>query len=140
MRIYTKMHSSDNLEKGISTFYGELLRMKMIMDAAARKAPLLILLDEIFRGTNPRDRILATRNIIGQLLRQNVIGMLTTHDLELGELEKEYPGSIRNYHFTDEIRDGEIHFDYKIKPGLAQTANALALMKLVGIKVEDTKL
>ena len=140
MRIYTKMHSSDNLEKGISTFYGELLRMKMIMDAAARKAPLLILLDEIFRGTNPRDRILATRNIIGQLLRQNVIGMLTTHDLELGELEKEYPGSIRNYHFTDEIRAGEIHFDYKIKPGLAQTANALALMKLVGIKVEKTRL
>jgi len=55
----------------------------------------------------------------------------------LGELEKEYKGSIYNYHFTDEIRDNEIHFDYRMKPGIAQTTNAVTLMKLVGIAVEE---
>lgn len=64
--------------------------------------------------------------------------LITTHDLELGELEKEYESTtISNYHFTDEIRDGDIHFDYKIKRGIAQTANAVALLKMVGIEVED---
>lgn len=136
MQMYSKMHILDNLEERISTFYAELLRMKMIIDAAVQGTPLLILLDEIFRGTNPQDRIFATRIIIKQLQRLNTVGLVTTHDLELGKLEKEYPGSICNYHFTDEIRDGSIFFDYKIKPGIARTANALSLMKLIGIDVE----
>ena len=137
MQVYSKMQIHDSLEERVSTFYGELIRMKMIIDAAQTGAPLIILLDEIFRGTNPRDRIFATRTIIRQLHKLNVIGLVTTHDHELGELEKEYTRSISNYHFTDEIRDGNIHFDYKIKPGIAQTANAVALMKLVGIEVEE---
>ncbi len=137
MQVYSKMQIHDNLEERVSTFYSELIRMKMIIDAAQTGAPLIILLDEIFRGTNPRDRIFATRTIIKQLHTLNVIGLVTTHDYELGELEKEYTRSISNYHFTDEIRDGDIHFDYKIKPGIAQTANAVALMKLVGIEVPE---
>ena len=136
MQIYSKMYTNDNLEKGVSTFYGELIRVKKIMDAAKAESPMIILLDEIFRGTNPQDRIFATRNIIGQLRKLNVIGLVTTHDLELGELEKEYAGSISNYHFTDEIRAGDMYFDYKIKPGISQTANAVALMKMIGIEVE----
>ena len=86
------------------------------------------------------DGIFATRTIIRQLHKLNVIGLVTTHDHELGELEKEYTRAVSNYHFTDDIRDGNIHFDYKIKPGIAQTANAVALMKLVGIKVEEDEL
>lgn len=136
MEIYSKMQIRDNLEKRVSTFYGELIRMKMIMDAAMTGTPMLILLDEIFRGTNPRDRIVATRTIVRQLGRLNMIGLLTTHDLELGELENEDGEKITNYHFTDEIHDGEIHFDYKLKRGIAKTANAIALMKLVGIDVD----
>jgi DNA mismatch repair ATPase MutS len=111
--------------------------MKMIIDAAGKGEPLIILLDEIFRGTNPRDRLFATRTIIRHLHRLNTIGFVTTHDLELGELEKEYKGSIHNYHFTDEISNNEIHFDYRLKPGIAQTANAVILMKMVGIPVEE---
>lgn len=137
MEIYSKMQIHDNLEERVSTFYSELKRIKMILDAAQSGAPLLILLDEIFRGTNPRDRIFATRNIISQLQKLNVIGLVTTHDHELAELEKEYNASIINYHFTDEIRDGEMYFDYKIKPGIAQSGNAVTLMKMIGIEVAE---
>lgn len=137
MEIYSKMQVLDNLEERISTFYAELLRMKMIIDAAGKGEPLIILLDEIFRGTNPRDRIFATRTIIRHLHRLNMIGFVTTHDLELGELEDEYNGLIHNYHFTDEISNNEIHFDYRLKPGIAQTTNAVILMKMVGIPVEE---
>lgn len=137
MKIFTKMQIHDNLEERVSTFYGELLRVKMILDAAQTGEPLIILLDEIFRGTNPKDRIFATRTILRQLRRLNVIGLVTTHDHELAELEKEYSRWISNYHFTDEIRNGDIHFDYKIKPGIAQTGNAVVLMKLVGIEVDN---
>ncbi len=137
MQIYSKMQIHDNLEERVSTFYGELKRIKMILDAAQSGAPLLILLDEIFRGTNPRDRIFATRNIISQLQKLNVIGLLTTHDHELAELEKEYSDSISNYHFTDEVRNGELYFDYKIKPGIARSGNAGTLMKMIGIEVSE---
>ncbi len=137
MRIYSKMQVHDNLEERVSTFYAELKRMKMIIDAAKSKDPLIFLLDEIFRGTNSRDRIIATRTVIRQLHKLNTIGLISTHDLELGLLEKEYPGRITNYHFTDDICDGRIHFDFRLKPGISQTANAIALMRMIGIQVEE---
>ena len=137
MQIYSKMQIHDNLEERVSTFYAELKRMKMIIDAAQKKEPLIFLLDEIFRGTNSRDRIKATRTVTRQLYDLNTVGLITTHDLELGALEKEYPGFIKNYHFTDQIYDGRIHFDYRLKPGISQTANAVTLMKMIGIQVEE---
>ncbi len=137
MQIYSKMQIHDNLEERVSTFYAELKRMKMIIDAAQKKEPLIFLLDEIFRGTNSRDRIKATRTVIRQLFQLNTVGLITSHDLELGSLEKEYPCFIKNYHFTDQIYDGRIHFDYKLKSGISQTANAVTLMKMLGIEVEE---
>ena len=138
MHIYCKMQIHDNLTERISTFYAELKRMKIIIDAAKTKEPLLALMDEIFRGTNSRDRIIATRTVIHQLHALNTITLLTTHDLELGSLAKEYPGTISNYHFTDDIKEDHINFDYKIKPGISKTANAVALMKMIGIGVEES--
>jgi DNA mismatch repair ATPase MutS len=137
MRIYSKMQVHDNLEERVSTFYAELKRMKMIIDAAKSGDPLIFLLDEIFRGTNSRDRIIATRTVIRQLHKLNTIGLISTHDLELGSLEKEFPGLISNYHFDDDIKNGRIHFDFRLKPGISQTANAIALMRMIGIQVEE---
>ena len=137
MNVYSKMQVHDNLEEKVSTFYAELKRMKMIIDAAKTQDPLIFLLDEIFRGTNSRDRIFATSNVIKQLQRLSAIGLVTTHDLELSVLEEECVGNIFNYHFTDKIQDGRIYFDYKLKHGVSQTANALALMKMIGIEVEE---
>lgn len=137
MGIYSKMQILDNLEEKVSTFYAELKRIKMIIDAAGAREPLIFLLDEIFRGTNSRDRIFATRNVIKQLLQLPTIGLITTHDLELSVLEKEHPGQVFNYHFTDQFHEDRIHFDFKLRRGTSQTANALALMKMVGIDVEE---
>lgn len=136
LRIYSKMQVHDNLEERVSTFYAELKRMKMIIDAAKSEEPLIFLLDEIFRGTNSRDRIIATRTVVRQLHQLNTIGLISTHDLELGLLAKECPG-ISNHHFTDEIRNGRIHFDFRLKPGISKTANAIALMKMIGIELEE---
>ena len=136
MDIFSKMQIHDDLKERISTFYAELKRMKMIIDGAKTKEPLLFLLDEIFRGTNSRDRIIATRTVVRQLHKLNTIGLVSTHDLELGSLAKEYSGTICNYHFTDDIKDEQIHFDYKLKPGISKTANAVALMRMIGIGEE----
>ncbi|SHK62182.1 MutS family DNA mismatch repair protein [Desulforamulus aeronauticus] len=135
MSIYTSMRVQDSLEESVSSFYAELKRIKLVIEAARREKPLIFLLDEIFKGTNSRDRIAGARTVIKNLAQQNVIGFVTTHDLELGALEKECPTQIRNYHFTDEIIDQTITFDYRLKEGVSKTTNALALMKMVGIDV-----
>ena len=135
MSIYTSMRVQDSLEESVSSFYAELKRIKLVIEAARRDKPLIFLLDEIFKGTNSRDRIAGARTVIKNLAQQNVIGFVTTHDLELGTLEKECPSQIRNYHFTDEIIDQTITFDYCLKEGISETTYALALMKMVGIEV-----
>ncbi|GAB6181833.1 MutS family DNA mismatch repair protein [Desulfotomaculum defluvii] len=135
MEIYTSMRIHDNLEQNISSFYAELKRIKMVIEAAQQGKPIIFLLDEIFRGTNSRDRIAGARTIIKNLAEQSVIGFVTTHDLELSTLESESLQHIRNYHFTDNIVDNEMIFDYHLKKGVSQTTNAIALMKMVGIKV-----
>ncbi|HUW64920.1 MAG TPA: DNA mismatch repair protein MutS, partial [Spirochaetia bacterium] len=125
-----------NLEQGISTFYAELKRMKMIVDAVSAGDPIIYLLDEIFKGTNSQDRILAGKTIIRKLCRSSTLGLVTTHDLELGVLERECPSLVKNYHFSDIIIGDHISFDYKLKPGISQSSNAFALMKLIGIEME----
>lgn len=131
------MRTQDSLEENISSFYAELKRIKLVVDASRQGIPLIFLLDEIFKGTNSRDRIAGARAIIKDLSKQNAIGMVTTHDLELSALEKECPENIRNYHFTDQIIDNKLTFDYILKEGVSQTTNAIALMKIVGIQVNE---
>lgn len=137
MNIYSSMQIHDNLEQRISTFYAELKRIKMIVDAAVAGEPVIVLLDEIFKGTNSRDRISGAKIVVKKLCHLSVLGLITTHDLELGALEKECPQCVINYHFTDEITGNQIHFDYQLKPGISQTTNAIALMRMVGIDVDD---
>ncbi len=134
LNIYTKMQVHDDLEQKTSTFYAELKRIKMIIDATEEGKPVIFLLDEIFRGTNSKDRIYGTKVVIRNLSRASTIGLLTTHDLELASLEKELPGLVKNFHFTDKIYNNEIHFDYIIRRGVSQSTNAVALMKMIGIE------
>ncbi|AEG59059.1 MutS family DNA mismatch repair protein [Desulforamulus ruminis] len=135
MKIYTSMQVHDNLEQKTSTFYAELKRVKMVIDSAKDKKPMIFLLDEIFKGTNSKDRIFGAKTVIKNLSRLSTIGLVTTHDLELGTLADEDPEFIKNYHFTDKIVNGQITFDYCLKPGISQNTNAIALMKLIGIEV-----
>jgi DNA mismatch repair ATPase MutS len=133
------MQIHDNLEQKISTFYAELKRIKMIVDVAMTRKPVIFLLDEIFKGTNSNDRIFAAKTLIKRLTTMSTIGLVTTHDLELGTLERENPLFIKNYHFTDRIIENQIQFDYKIKHGISKNTNAIALMKLIGIDITEEK-
>lgn len=132
MLPYTSMRIADDLNEGISTFYAELKRIKQILEASRRDRHTLFLIDEIFRGTNSVDRLTGAREVIVKLNQIGATGMISTHDLELCELEQ--AGSrIKNYNFAEHYREGQILFDYKLQPGKSQTTNARYLMEMVGI-------
>jgi len=137
--IYSKMQVTDDLSQGVSTYYAELTRIKMVIDAARSGESIIYLLDEIFKGTNSKDRILGTKAIIRMLSDLPSLGMLTTHDLELAALADENPRLIKNYHFDDQIENDKISFDYKLKTGVSTSTNAIALMKMVGIDVDEVE-
>ena len=133
--IFTSMRVTDDLKNKISTFYAELLRIKEILDYSKENENTLFLIDEIFKGTNSKDRILGAKNVLKNLNNLGLIGAITTHDFELCELDK-YP-RIENYNFAEDYVDGKISFDYKIKKGRSQSTNARYLMELVGIDIID---
>lgn len=136
MQIYTCMRVSDNLEKNISSFYAELLRIKQIVSAAKTEKQIFFLLDEIFKGTNSQDRHAGAKVLIQQLSNDGAMGMVSTHDLELGELEQESRQKVRNFHFREYYQNDAIHFDYKLRRGISTTRNAMYLIKMAGIDVD----
>src|SRR5699024_10764196 len=133
--IYTCMRVSDNLEKNISSFYAELLRIKEIVDKS-KGNKVFFLLDEVFKGTNSHDRHEGAKILIKKLLNNDAIGLVSTHDLELGELERESNNKIKNYHFKEYYKDNEIYFDYKLNRGISTTRNAMYLINMIGIDNE----
>ena len=137
MQIYSCMRVSDNLGENISSFYAELLRIKQIVSATKTERKIFFLLDEIFKGTNSQDRHAGAKVLIRQLGKAGAMGMVSTHDLELGDLERESDRKIRNYHFREFYKNDEIHFDYKLRPGISTTRNAMYLIKMAGIDVDD---
>lgn len=135
MKVYTSMRITDDLKNKISTFYAELLRIKEILDYGKEHPNALFLIDEIFKGTNSKDRILGAKNVLLNLNKLGLMGAITTHDFELCELDI-YP-RIKNYHFAEDYVEGKISFDYKIKEGRSTSTNARYLMELVGIEFID---
>ena len=134
MNVYTCMRTKDNLEESISSFYAEILRIKLIMEACKKGEKIFFLLDEIFKGTNSRDRHTGATVLIKQLIDCGVIGLLSTHDLELCDLENEMK-EVENYNFREYYEDNKIKFDYKLRKGKSTTQNAVYLMKLAGIEI-----
>jgi DNA mismatch repair ATPase MutS len=133
-KIYTCMRTQDNLEESISSFYAEILRIKLVIEAAKSGENVFFLLDEIFKGTNSVDRHVGAKVLVEQLVNLNGIGLVSTHDLELCDLEKIKPWLI-NYNFQEYYEDNNIKFDYLLRKGRSTTQNAKHLMKLAGIKV-----
>lgn len=127
MHIMTSMRVKDNVEEGISTFYGELLRIKDMIEYSKKKEPMLCLIDEIFKGTNSLDRIAGAKATIKKLSLPHAYTFLTTHDLELSHMPA------LNYHFDEYYQDNHICFDYHIKKGPSQTTNGQFLLRQLGI-------
>lgn len=138
MQLCTSMRIEDSVSEGISTFYAELLCIKDMIEHSRLPMPMLALIDEIYKGTNSKDRIIGARETIKSLRRPNVITILTTHDFELCDLEKEDSADIVNYHFTEHYTENEILFDYKIRKGRCQTTNAQYLLRMAGILQGET--
>ncbi|WP_434798376.1 MutS-related protein [Terrisporobacter vanillatitrophus] len=132
MNIITSMRIKDDLNEGISTFYAELKRIKKIINQSNINSHTLFLIDEIFRGTNSIDRLKGAEGVLRELCKCHVSGMITTHDLDVCNLEKENP-NILNCSFNEHYIDNEIYFDYKLKKGKSLTTNAEFLLKKVGI-------
>lgn len=135
LRLRASMRTEDSLQRGSSYFHAELLKLRTVVQDAESSPPILFLLDELLRGTNARARHLGARAVLLHLLRRSAMGICATHDVALSELEDEYKGQIRNLHFTDVVQDGEMRFDYRLRPGVVRTSNALRLLAMAGIDV-----
>jgi hypothetical protein len=127
------LHVQDSLQAGTSRFYAEITRLKQLLDMAGGPVPLLFLLDELLAGTNSHDRRIGAAGVIRGLLDRGAIGLVTTHDLALAEMGG---ADLANVHFEDQMHDGELHFDYRMRPGVVTRSNALALMQAVGLQVK----
>lgn len=137
MDIYACMNVSDNLEQSISSFYAEILKIRNIVKASNGGEKVLFLLDEIFKGTNSEDRHIGAKALVKQLSKPGNIGLISTHDLALSEIENNKNLKVKNYHFSEHYRENKIYFDYKLKVGVSNTRNAVYLMKLAGIEIEE---
>ena len=137
LRLYTCIKINDNLNEGLSYFYSEVKRLKLILDQLNTESscPLFFLIDEIYKGTNNLERLEGSRAYIKSLAASNGLGIVSTHDLELTSLAEEQ-NSIQNFHFKENIEDGKMVFDYKIHPGPCPTTNALKIMELEGLPIK----
>ena len=136
LRLFTCIQVADSVTDGISYFYAEVRRLKALLAAlnAEDEAPLLYLIDEIFRGTNNHERLVGSRAYIKSLAKGRGVGAISTHDLELIGMADDVPG-IHNFHFREEISDGRMVFDYRLRPGPCPTTNALKIMHMAGLPV-----
>lgn len=131
LRMFTSIKVSDDINKNISTFYGELLRIKNIIDYSKEITyPMIVFIDEIFKGTNYNDRIFGAKEIIKLLSTLNCIVIISTHDFELCQIDNK---SIYNYHFEERYENGNIIFDYKLLKGQCKTTNARFLINSIGL-------
>ncbi|MBC3541985.1 DNA mismatch repair protein MutS [Rufibacter sediminis] len=134
-QVYTSMRTEDNLAENTSSFYAELKRLKILLDLTTTGQPVYFFLDEILKGTNSHDRHQGAMALIRQLHQRQASGFVSTHDLELGNMEQELPGSVQNFSFNSYFEDGQLRFDYTLRPGICQSFNASQLMRQMGIEL-----
>ena len=135
LRIGASIRVNDSLADNKSRFYAEISRLRDIVELARSGQPTLFLLDELLSGTNSHDRRIGAAAVIAGLAASGAIGLVTTHDLALAEITGTLGERARNVHFEDHIENGEIRFDYRLRPGVVERSNALELMRAVGLDV-----
>ena len=127
-KLFTSMKVVDDVNNNISTFYGEILRVKAICENMKEDQNMIVLVDEIFKGTNTLDRITGATEVVNKLIKSNVYAIITTHDYELCDIN-----GVNNYYFLEHYEDDKIMFDYKIRKGISNTRNAIYLLKMAGV-------
>jgi hypothetical protein len=134
LQVGANIRINDSLHEGSSRFYAEITRLRQLNELAARTPPLLFLLDEVLQGTNSKDRFIGAQGVIRALLDRGAIGLVSTHDLALTDIEVGKP-CVRNLHFQDELVDGRMKFDFKLHEGIVTRSNGLELMRSIGLDV-----
>ncbi|EDM81782.1 DNA mismatch repair protein MutS-like protein [Plesiocystis pacifica SIR-1] len=137
VRVGATLRVQDSLQDGASRFWAELKRLEAVSQLADA-GPTLFLLDEILHGTNSHDRRIGAEALLADLLERGAIGLLTTHDLALAQAAEALAPRTANVHFEDTLVDGELVFDYRMRPGVVQKSNALALMRSLGLLPAST--
>lgn len=134
--IYACIRVTDSLADGYSYFYAEVRRLRGLLTRLEEKPPypIFFLIDEIFKGTNNRERLIGSTAYIHALVGQHCVGAISTHDLELVKLAETLP-EIRNFHFREDVVNGQMVFDYKLREGPCPTTNALKIMQMEGLPV-----
>ncbi len=135
VQVAASMRVVDSLQDNRSRFFTEITRIRQIVELTRNPPPVLFLLDELLSGTNSHDRAIGASGIARALIESGAVGLITTHDLALANMEQDLRSGVRNVHFEDQIANGEIHFDYKLKSGVVIRSNALELMRAVGLNV-----
>lgn len=133
LRMMTSIRNSDSLADHESYFYAELKRLKRIIDHIRSEGNCFVIVDEMLRGTNSRDKQTGSRRFIEQLIQLKAVGLIATHDLALGKLAETHPGMAINKRFEVDIQEERLDFDYKLRDGISQNLNATFLMEQMGI-------
>ncbi len=133
LKLCTSIRTVDDVNGGISTFYAELLRIKQMIEVSRKQIPMMALIDEIYKGTNSKDRIFAAKETIQTLSKPCAFTLVTTHDFELCDLENDLGIDAKNYYFTEYYKGNRILFDYKLRDGRCTTTNARYLLRMAGI-------
>jgi hypothetical protein len=133
VKLFTSMRTTDSLSNHESYFYAELKRLRVLITMVESGEPLFFILDEILKGTNSVDKSEGSKQFIRRMISYKGTGLIATHDISLGELEKEYPGIVLNKCFEIEIKGDKVSFDYRLRDGITTRMNASLLMKEMGI-------
>jgi hypothetical protein len=135
LAVGASIRLNDSLQGGVSRFYAEILRLRQILDLTAGPSPVLFLIDEFLNGTNSHDRRIGAQALVRGLVDRGAIGLVTTHDLALADIADSLAERAANVHFEDTVENGQIHFDYVIRPGVVRKSNAIELMRSVGLEI-----
>jgi DNA mismatch repair ATPase MutS len=136
LQIGASIRINDSLHDGSSRFYAEITRLRQLFDLAQDSSrSLLFLLDELLQGTNSWDRRSGAEGIVRAFVARGAIGLISTHDLALTEFAGLPAGALRNVHFQDELHDGRMTFDFKLRDGVVTKSNAMELMRSIGLEV-----
>jgi hypothetical protein len=133
LKVGASIRVNDSLYEGSSRFYAEITRLRQLFEPS--DLPLLFLLDELLQGTNSRDRRIGAQGVLRALLERGAIGLVSTHDLALADGADPRGGALKNVHFEDQLADGVLSFDFKLRDGVVTRSNGIELMRAIGLDV-----
>jgi hypothetical protein len=135
LQVGASIRINDSLHEGSSRFYAEITRLRQLYELTETSLPVLFLLDELLQGTNSRDRRIGAEGIVRAFVERHAIGLISTHDLALTDLQGVDGRALHNVHFEDRLEEGVMKFDFKLREGVVTRSNGIELMRSIGLKV-----